>query len=403
VSGTTKGTFSDLTNTSPIHDAVNLFLFARDDNDTVTVKPKAYINWIAFDDHLAPNSFGAIPVGAANTLNTLSTSITASQNGYFYIYVSYETQNWDVFFDNLVVNHRTGPLLEEYHYYPFGLTMAGISDKALKSNYAENKKRFAHQDFENDLDWDMYLFRFRAHDPQIGRFIQIDPLAKSFPYNSTYAFAENRVGNGTDLEGLEWWASPLVFGNNTTILRGPVLENAVEATVEAGAKISEVGGKVSEGTTKPKFSPEQLQRFREGRKIEAEQLEKNGLEKNNKPIEIIDPKTGKTGETVPDAFKNDGQSTVEIKNVKSQGLSRQLRLQQKYSNDNGFNPELIINKGAQISKPLQNSTFDIKYYNSVPPAAKDAINQGLPKAKPVPEKPVQPASKPCTCGTPCCI
>jgi hypothetical protein len=195
----------------------------------------------------------------------------------------------------------------------------------------------------------------------------------------------------------------LVFGNNTTILRGPVLENAVEATVEAGAKISEVGGKVSEGTTKPKFSPEQLQRFREGRKIEAEQLEKNGLEKNNKPIEIIDPKTGKTGETVPDAFKNDGQSTVEIKNVKSQGLSRQLRLQQKYSNDNGFNPELIINKGAQISKPLQNSTFDIKYYNSVPPAAKDAINQGLPKAKPVPEKPVQPASKPCTCGTPCCI
>lgn len=27
-------------------------------------------------------------------------------------------------------------------YYPFGLTMAGISDKVIKANYAENKYRF---------------------------------------------------------------------------------------------------------------------------------------------------------------------------------------------------------------------------------------------------------------------
>ncbi len=40
-------------------------------------------------------------------------------------------------------------------------------------------------------------------DPAIGRFLQIDPLSPTYVYNSTYAFAENNVTSGIDLEGLE--------------------------------------------------------------------------------------------------------------------------------------------------------------------------------------------------------
>lgn len=62
-------------------------------------------------------------------------------------------------------------MLEENHYYPFGLTMAGISDKALKgNNYIENKYRFIGQLFESELDWNIYQMKFRTMDPQLGRF-----------------------------------------------------------------------------------------------------------------------------------------------------------------------------------------------------------------------------------------
>lgn len=40
-------------------------------------------------------------------------------------------------------------------------------------------------------------------DPQIGGLLQIDPLAFDYVYNAPYAYAENRVTIGIDLEGLE--------------------------------------------------------------------------------------------------------------------------------------------------------------------------------------------------------
>jgi RHS repeat-associated protein len=86
--------------------------------------------------------------------------------------------------------------------------MSGISDKAIKSNYAENKYRFTGQLYDDDLDWDTYQMKYRTMDPQLGRFWQVDPLASKYPYNSTFAYAENRVINGIDLEGAEYFQPP---------------------------------------------------------------------------------------------------------------------------------------------------------------------------------------------------
>ena len=50
----------------------------------------------------------------------------------------------------------------------------------------------------------LHAFEYRMHDTRIGRFWSVDPLAGKFPWNSVYAFAENRVVDGRELEGLEY-------------------------------------------------------------------------------------------------------------------------------------------------------------------------------------------------------
>jgi RHS repeat-associated protein len=213
--GGAHGTVSNLTQSgSTVYTGLNSFITNSDPN-TGTSYPKAYLNWIFLDDQFNYVSAlsGAIPAASstypAGTLNTVApgSALNINKNGYLYIWVSNETQNWDVFFDNLSVQHRQGPLLEESHYYPFGLAMQGISDKALKTQYAENKLKYnggselQNKEFSDGSGLELYETSFRSYDPQLGRFWQTDPLADIYSSLSPYQFAGNDPIAHNDVTG----------------------------------------------------------------------------------------------------------------------------------------------------------------------------------------------------------
>ena len=46
-------------------------------------------------------------------------------------------------------------------------------------------------------------YGMRIYDPRLGRFLSVDPLMHEYPWNSTYAFAENDPINFIDIDGAE--------------------------------------------------------------------------------------------------------------------------------------------------------------------------------------------------------
>ena len=70
-------------------------------------------------------------------------------------------------------------------------------------NGVHHKFEFQGQESQEELDLNWISFKWRNHDPAIGRFMSIDPLAVDYTYNSTYAFSENKVIMYNELEGLE--------------------------------------------------------------------------------------------------------------------------------------------------------------------------------------------------------
>jgi RHS repeat-associated protein len=181
----------------------------KDPNENQGDKPKAYLNFVTFDNHfnMIDDNSGVRQVNSGpDALQALSVDrIVIRKTGFIYIYTSNQMM-FDIYFDNLIVVHNSGPLMEETHYYPFGLTMAGISSKALGKLENLNKfngKELQTKEFSDDSGLEMYDFRYRFYDAQLGVFHNQDRLADKFSYMSPYQFCSNSPIWMKEIDGLE--------------------------------------------------------------------------------------------------------------------------------------------------------------------------------------------------------
>jgi len=210
---------------------------------------KGYLNYILFDDDfkLVDNNSGVKQVKASpDELQTLAVnSIVAEKTGFLYVYTSNESAQ-DIMFDNLVLAVNSGPLIEETHYYPFGLTMAGISSTAIKSvNYAENRlkyngKELQSKEFEDGSGLELYNYGKRMQDPQLGRWHSIDSLTEAHYEASPYAYVVNDPVKRIDINGLIDGIT--IFRGAVTTLSGALTTAGGIAAFLAPTGVTQVGG-----------------------------------------------------------------------------------------------------------------------------------------------------------------
>ncbi|CAH0209782.1 matrixin family metalloprotease [Chryseobacterium sp. Bi04] len=81
-----------------------------------------------------------------------------------------------------------------------------------------------------ETGWSSY--KWRNYDAAMGRFFNVDPLSEKYAYQSHFNFAENRVVDGRELEGLEW-ASTHYYSLNGS----QRIENKVRLKVENNSSL----------------------------------------------------------------------------------------------------------------------------------------------------------------------
>lgn len=202
------------------------------------IVPKGYLAFIFLDMNHNPVFSAAVSISEKSfrAFEKLSRSFKFDREGHLFIYVANESNsasNIDVFFDDLYIVHEKNSVqpqvIQSSDYYPFGLSFNSYSKDRLRvasttpvTTYEpmlRNRYLFQGQELEADLGLGWYQFKFRMHDPAIGRFNSIDPLSEKYAHLSPYAFSGNQLTNAIELEGAEpktffetvKWASPIAF------------------------------------------------------------------------------------------------------------------------------------------------------------------------------------------------
>lgn len=130
-------------------------------------------------------------------------------------------------------------ILEENHYYPFGLKHEGYNTNNYQPNY---KYKFIGQEWQDELGLNVYDFDNRVYDPADGRFWQMDPLAEQGRRWSPYNYCFDNPVYFQDPDGMwPWptWSTVKTFANSVGQGFKSYYQNAKTAIANAPARIAQ--------------------------------------------------------------------------------------------------------------------------------------------------------------------
>jgi len=167
----------------------------------------------------------------------------------------------------------TNDILQENHYYPFGLSYEGpwLMNDATR----DNKYQYNGKELNDDFGLNWYDYGARFYDPAIGRWGQVDPMAESYypysPYNYTLnnplryidpdgmsVFGDIYNRNGTHI-GNDGVDDNKVYVKSTTDDTQLTQEQAAQQTAQAGIYL--VPEPVTDLTATTGITHEEFQQF----------------------------------------------------------------------------------------------------------------------------------------------
>lgn len=266
----TKGGAVPVTFSGPLLGSDISTILSKDSSNYSSSRPKAFLNWMVVgEDYVAAissaNHVSAVQIPVCNAGDTMKqivglSNLVVRRNGWIYIYLSNESAQ-DVYFDNLVVNLKHGPLVEQKDYYAFGMENPTLSTQALKASYNPNRIRYNGKELQaqefkdgSGLTWDDY--GARMYDPQIARWMVEDPLAEKYRRWSLYNYAVNNPIRYIDPDGMGILDG---IGDNKSIdemHNGQIDESKFESSTSDFTKLpnEEKGNEEELGTKKSNYN-----------------------------------------------------------------------------------------------------------------------------------------------------